>query len=218
MNTTTVAAPSSGDRTSYRGTLVLLGIASVIAVTFLVVAAFPYLTLNQARFGPYWPRRNWLRLHIAGGMVALLTGPVQLWLGISDRRVEVHRRLGLVYLASVVVSSVGAFYLAFHTELGWVFGAGLGGLGVAWIVTTGMAFVAIRRGLYDQHKEWMIRSYVVTFGFVTFRAMVVALGAAHVGTQVEQLTAASWFCWAVPLLITEAILQGRKVFAVRRML
>jgi hypothetical protein len=197
---------------------VLLAIAAVIAVTFFIVAAVPYLSLNEARFGPYWALRNWLLLHIGGGAVALLTGPVQLWLGLSDRRMGLHRSLGFVYIASVISGSIGAFYLASHTQGGWVFGAGLTGLGVAWLVTTGLAFVAIKKQLYDQHKEWMIRSYVVTFAFVTFRALQGTLSAANVGTLPEQLAVASWFCWAVPLLITEAILQGRKIVAVRRVL
>jgi hypothetical protein len=38
--------------------------------------------------------------------------------------------------------------------------------------------------------------------------------ATGIGSLQEQLTAASWFCWAAPLLVTEAILQGRKIFAV----
>jgi hypothetical protein len=59
----------------------------------------------------------------------------------------------------------------------------------------------------------MIRSYVVTFAFVTFRIFAGIAQAAGVGTLQEQLAAASWFCWAVPLLITEAVLQGKKIFA-----
>jgi Predicted membrane protein (DUF2306) len=57
---------------------------------------------------------------------------------------------------------------------------GLGGLALAWMLTTGMALIAIRRSLVDQHKEWMIRSYVVTFGFVTFRGIIPLLRAAGV--------------------------------------
>jgi hypothetical protein len=82
---------------------------------------------------------------------------------------------------------------------------------VAWLVTTGLADVAVRRYQIDQHKEWMIRSYVVTFAFVTFRLLFTILQAAHVGQLKEQLGVAAWFCWAVPLLVTEAILQGRRV-------
>ena len=114
------------------------------------------------------------------------------------------------------VSVTASFYLATHTALGWVFGAGLSGLAVAWIVTTSLAYAAIRRGLLHQHQEWMIRSYVVTFGFVFFRILVGVLQATGVGSLPEQLAAASWFCWAAPLLVTEAILQGRKIFAVSR--
>jgi hypothetical protein len=61
----------------------------------------------------------------------------------------------------------------------------------------------------------MIRSYVVTFAFVTFRVIQPGLQAAHIGTPLEQLAAASWACWAVPLLIAELVIQGRKVLAVR---
>jgi hypothetical protein len=54
---------------------------------------------------------------------------------------------------------------------------------------------------------------VVTFAFVIFRLFWSILRAAGVGTLAEQLAAASWFCWAVPLLLTEAGLQGRKILA-----
>jgi hypothetical protein len=88
-------------------------------------------------------------------------------------------------------------------------------LATAWVTTTTLAYLAIKRSLTDQHKEWMIRSYVVTFAFVTFRVVQPALAAAHIGTPPEQLAAAAWACWAVPLLITELVIQGRKVLAVR---
>jgi len=192
--------------------LATISIAALLAIGFFADAALPYLTLDAGKLARYWPRRWWVLAHIAAGSVALLTGPVQLWLGLSGQRMRVHRRLGLAYVASVAIGSAAAFVLVAHTDLGWVFGSGLTGLGVAWIVTTAMAVAAIRRGWIEQHREWMIRSYVVTFGFVTFRVLWRLLQAAGVGTLPEQLAACSWFCWAVPLLVTEAVLQGRKIF------
>ena len=118
-----------------------------------------------------WPRRWWLLVHIATGIVALLAGPVQLWLGLTDRRPCLHRRLGMMYVGAVAVSAAAGYYLAFRTSFGWVFGAGLAGLATAWILTTGLALAAIRRGRVEQHKEWMIRSYVMTTAFVTFRVL-----------------------------------------------
>jgi hypothetical protein len=205
--------PGSGTATpAGRGVLLLLAVVAAAGAAFVVMAAAPYFRLTPEQFRGQWPRRWWLLLHIVTGIVALMSGPVELWLGLARRRARLHRGLGIVYLASVGVSAVTAYHLALHTDLGWIFGAGLAGLATAWIVTTGLAFTAIRRGLFDQHKEWMVRSYVVTTAFVSFRLLVIVLSAANVGTPRERLAAASWFCWAIPLLITEALLQGRKVF------
>ncbi len=216
MNGSHTAAVSQPRPAPGRPGLVTISIAALLAIVFFVDVALPYLTLNQEAMARYWPKRWWLLAHIGFGAVALLAGPVQLWLGVSRRWVRMHRRLGLAYVTSVGVSSLAAFALAAQTNLGWMFGAGITGLGVAWIVTTTMAIVAIRRGLIEQHQDWMIRSYVVTFAFVTFRVLWSVLQFAGVGTLPEQLGVSSWFCWAVPLLVTEALLQGRKVFGAPR--
>ena len=213
MTTTVADIPSTR---SYRGTAVALSIVGVIALAFVVAVALPYFRLDQAQFLDYGPRRWWLLVHVGTGIVALLTGPVQLWLGITDRRPALHRKLGTIYLAAVLVSSIAAYYLALNTELGMVFGSGLAGLATAWLVTSGFAFLAIKRQLFDQHKEWMIRSYVVTTGFLTFRVLFLLLErVAPVGTQLDHLGIAAWFCWSIPLLVTEAWLQGKKILAVK---
>jgi hypothetical protein len=54
----------------------------------------------------------------------------------------------------------------------------------------------------------------VTFGFVAFRVIAPALRAA--GIENDRGAIAAWACWAVPLLITELVLQGRKILAVAR--
>ena len=214
MSLTTIDAPLPPAR-SHRGTLIALCLVGLIGLVMIVAVALPYFRLDPTNFRSYWPRRWWLLLHISTGIVALLTGPVQLWLGITDRRPGLHRRLGTIYLSAVVVSSIAAFYLAFHTDLGIVFGAGLGSLAVAWLVTSGVALMAIKRRLIEQHKEWMIRSYVVTTAFITFRVLFLILESAGVGELRERLAIASWLCWAIPLLFTEAWLQGKKILAVK---
>jgi hypothetical protein len=89
----------------------------------------------------------------------------------------------------------------------------LASLAVAWLTTTGLALLSIKRRMIAQHKEWMIRSYVVTFAFVNFRILGGIFQVTGVGTLIQQLEASAWFCWAVPLLITEVILQGRKILS-----
>jgi len=212
MNSEAVAAAPGHASWRVATFLVLVGIAALV---FVGAAALPYYL--SASYGPpeYAPRRGWLMLHISGGLVALLTGPVQLWLGLSDRGMTWHRRMGTAYVVAVGVGSIGGYFMAFNTDFGWQFGASLASLATAWVATTAMAFLAIRRSLVEQHKEWMIRSYVLTFAFVIFRVIFPALQANQIGTASEQLAAAGWLCWPLPLLATELFLQGRKILRVR---
>ena len=200
-------------RAARPATLSALGLVTLVGLFFVVVAALPYYAMDAGQIRS--PRRWWLLLHITTGIVALFSGPVQLWLGLTDRRPGLHRRLGMVYLGAIATSSVAAYYLAATNAVGFGFGAGLAGLATAWVITSGLAYLAIRRHLYELHKEWMIRSYVVTFGFVFFRIGATAIGALAPDSRLPGVQAMAWACWALPLLVTEAILQGRKIVAVR---
>ena len=209
-NATAVAGTQAG-----RGAAAMLSLTALAGIAFIGVAALPYyLRIDETQFRQYWPMRGWLLVHISMGMVALLSEPVQLWLGLSDRYPALHKNLGLVYMAAVTLGAAAGYYLAFNTAGGIVFGSGLVGLATAWLITTGLAFLAIKRHLYEQHKEWMVRSYVVTFAFVTFRVSDVLLGALGV-PLLDHIGISAWFCWSVPLLLNEAVLQGRKILRVR---
>jgi len=195
-----------------KGNIAVLGLPSVIAVLFLYIYAPIYLTGDPEQFGIYKPNYQWLLVHVIAGTVALLSGPTQLWLGLNRRTAILHRVLGVLYVMAVSAGAASAFRLAFHTSFGWVFGLGFASMASAWVITTAWATIAICRRRAEQHREWVIRSYVVTFAFVTFRLLESVFETARVGTLVERVTAASWLAWTVPLLITESILQGRKIF------
>ncbi|OLE87158.1 MAG: hypothetical protein AUG08_12580, partial [Acidobacteria bacterium 13_1_20CM_2_55_15] len=166
---------------------------TVVALWFLNSFAFQYLTVDRDRYGIYWDRQEWLYFHIIAGGLALLLGPLQFWLGLNRREIFVHRIIGAAYVLCVLVSATAGLYLAQHTDFGWIFGMGLTAMSLAWIVATSFATIAICRHVIEQHLEWMIRSYVLTFGFVTFRMFTGSLQVAGVGTTQEQMTAASWF-------------------------
>jgi hypothetical protein len=209
-----VVADAAAPRPSLRGPAVLISLAGLAAFAFFALAAVPYLLSPAYHATQYAGRRGALLVHIAFGTVALFTGPIQLWLGIADRRMQLHRQLGIIYLAAVAGGGAAAFVVALSPSAGWIFGAGLMGLATAWLTTTFMAFLAIKRSLMEQHKEWMIRSYVVTFAFVFFRIGTTIGDAIRPEAGLEFAQTMAWACWAVPLLVTELILQGRKILRV----
>lgn len=62
-----------------------------------------------------------------------------------------------------------------------------------------------------EHREWMLRSYVVTFGFVCFRLLHERL-VDRVAVPHDQLDAfLAYACWALPLMIVEPLIQWRRI-------
>jgi uncharacterized membrane protein len=198
----------------------LLSLAVITAAVFWVAAAVPYLTARRDAFGRYpdlfWDRRYGLWLHILGGTTAMFTGPVQIWLGETRQKLPLHRLLGSVYLLGVSVTCLAAYYLSLTTPVGFIYASGLFGMALACTIATSMAYLAIRRRNFVQHREWMIRSYVVILSFVFFRMIVVALeglGTGGAGTpgNIARASFASWSSWAILLLLTELFLQLPKL-------
>ena len=196
-------------------TIGLLLVASLVAARFIWHYAMPYfLRFDAKQFDAYWPHRFRLIAHIGGGIVALICGMLQLWTGLRQRAMRFHRWTGRVYLAAATVGIVGAFLMAVYSTPR-SFGISLMGLATAWILTTGVAWAAIVRGRVELHKEWMIRSYLVAFAFVTFRFMTDLLPGvtAKLGSDPgDAATSVGWLCWVLPLAVYEVILQGRRLF------
>ena len=123
--------------------------------------------------------------------------------------------LGKVYGAGVLLGSLGGFYMAMTIPGHLAYRSGLLGLNVAWVVTTGLALYAVKLRRIEQHREWMLRSYTVTFAFIAFRLGEqilrnwITLPDDPVADDLD--TAMAWACWAIPLLFAEPLLQLRSM-------
>lgn len=183
----------------------------VFAGRFVLKDALPYFALTEEQFGRFWEYKWSLIGHISGGLLALVIGPFQFWKGFREKNYSVHRLLGKVYLIAILIGALSSSQLAWTSALKihWTWAIALQGLAFAWLVTTVMAFVSIKRRRIQQHKEWMIRSYVVTFAFVSFRWLNELPIINELGEFVERGPTEIWVSWAIPLLITEIILQWK---------
>jgi Predicted membrane protein (DUF2306) len=201
----------------------LIGFTAVLAVALFFVGRYVfryYLNYNETAFtdpvrgaANYWRMRGWLLMHMTGGMTALLAGPWQFWTGFRARFARAHRATGYIFLGGVIVGSMGALRMAVATTFGWAFGFALVALAIAWMTTTGMAYYAILSGRIQVHKEWMVRAYVVTFAFVTFRLLNDFGPTSHLQPDGDRAITIGWACWVLPLLATEVILQIRRMRA-----
>ena len=111
--------------------------------------------------------RHLLIPHSLAGTLALLIGPINFSSRIRQRYLRLHRVLGKVYVVAVFVGAFTGISLA----------AGRPGLpgttmqAAAWVVCTTAAFITARNRQIVQHRQWMARSYAVTFTFVSSRVL-----------------------------------------------
>jgi uncharacterized membrane protein len=83
------------------------------------------------------------------------------------RHLKFHRVLGRIYVVSVFIGAPTGIALAAGRP-------GMPGTSIqaaAWMVCTTAAFIAARNRQIAQHRQWMVRSYAVTFTFVSSRVL-----------------------------------------------
>jgi uncharacterized membrane protein len=111
--------------------------------------------------------RQLLIPHTLSGTFALLAGPLQLSSRFRQRHLEFHRILGRLYVFAVLIGALTGVALS----------AGRPGFpgtcmqAAAWVVCTAAAVITARNRQIEQHRQWMIRSYAVTFTFVSSRVL-----------------------------------------------
>ena len=200
-------------KTKFYIRFVLIILLILYAGKFVIDSALPYFGFDKETFGDYWNYKWPLIGHISGGLLALIIGPFQFSKVFRNKFMTTHRWLGRTYLTAILIGTISATYLAWTTAISvnfsWAFS--LQCLAFAWITTAAMAFISVMRGRILQHKEWMIRSYVVTFAFVNFRWLS-DLPIAHqlMKTFEERGPTMVWLSWTIPLLITEIVLSWKK--------
>jgi uncharacterized membrane protein len=111
--------------------------------------------------------RGLLIPHTIAGILALLIGPINFSSRIRQRHLKLHRVLGRIYVVSVFVGALTGVALA-NGRPGF---PGTCGQAAAWVVCTAAAFITARNRQIVPHRQWMARSYAVTFTFVSSRVL-----------------------------------------------
>ena len=130
---------------------------------------------------------------------------------LRQRNLQLHRMLGRTYLIAVLCGSLAGMGLAVTTTFGVIWGFSLFCLALAWITCGAMAFYAIKLRQIAVHQEWMVRTYIVTFGFVTFRLLNDYGPTSRLGAPGQRQDVYIWASWVVPLMAAEVIMQLRRM-------
>ncbi|MGD0730125.1 MAG: DUF2306 domain-containing protein [Terracidiphilus sp.] len=167
MATSTLRAPSS---THSRFKLVLWIFLGLTAL-FVFITSEVLLVTDYPMYHAYRLQviadRHLLIPHTLAGIFALLIGPINLSSRIRQRYLRFHRVLGRIYVISVFIGAATGIALA-SGRPGF---PGTCGQAAAWVVCTTAAFITARNRQIAVHRQWMARSYAVTFTFVSSRVL-----------------------------------------------
>jgi uncharacterized membrane protein len=167
MSTSAVIAP----RSTASKLKITLWLALGLITLFVVITSELLLYADYPMYHAYRLQviadRHLLIPHTLAGMLALLIGPINFSSRIRERHRKLHRILGYIYFTSVFVGSFTGIALAWGRP-------GLPGTSMqaaAWMVCTTVAVVTARNRQIKVHRQWMARSYAVTFTFVSSRVL-----------------------------------------------
>jgi len=167
MASSTLLAPSTS-RARFK---TLLWISLGLITLFVFITSEVLLVTDFPMYHAYRLQviadRHLLIPHTLAGTFALLAGPLQFSSRFRQRHLQIHRVIGRLYLLAVFVGAFTGIALAWGRP-------GLPGTSMqaaAWIVCTTAAVVTARNRQIIQHRQWMARSYAVTFTFVSSRVL-----------------------------------------------
>lgn len=110
----------------------------------------------------------WVLMHMVGGSMALLLGPMQFWPFIRKRFVSFHRLSGKIYMAGIALIGISAGRLSLISSC-VPCRISLFLLTVFAVLSTWFAWRAVKTRNTKVHRQMMVRSYVCVIAFVAVR-------------------------------------------------
>ncbi|MBO0962786.1 DUF2306 domain-containing protein [Neobacillus sp. MM2021_6] len=110
--------------------------------------------------------------HILLGTISLAIGPFQLTRK-SQQNPRLHKMLGKIYAVAIFINILMVPYLSFWATGGNGTMIAFLVLNVFWLWTTSMGVIRATQRKIKAHMEWILRSYAITWVFVTFRIVVI---------------------------------------------
>jgi len=135
---------------------------ALMTLSVLFLSELPLLRPGTASRAHLFDIRWLLVPHVAGASLALTTGAVQFSSRVRRWNVNFHRITGRIYVAAICVAGPAAIVMSHGTPF---FTATLVQAG-AWMVTASAALLTARNRQIEQHRQWVVRSYAVTFTFI----------------------------------------------------
>ncbi|WP_222983373.1 DUF2306 domain-containing protein [Flagellimonas meishanensis] len=187
--------------------------------TFLLIIFWTFIVSVSAYFyfynvlGYFFGYRNerfesnqvWFISHMVGATFSLFLGPIQFWPSIRKKYGSYHKIAGKLYIIGSIIAGISAFRLSLIYDcIGCRYSLVI--LALLFLLTTSLAWVAIKRKNIVAHRQFMVRSYTCALAFVFIRLyQILPLDFLYGAIDDPELlrTVNEWLFSFVPLIIVE---------------
>jgi uncharacterized membrane protein len=154
-------------------------------------------------------------LHIVPGGLFLLLAPIQFSARMRSRHLEVHRWSGrFLALAALITAATGLHFGLFMPFAGPRETVPIALFSLFLVYAIGKGVVAVRKGQFDRHREWMIRAYALGLAISTVRIFAAALDLVATPAGLGAGTAfviAIWAGWLATLGVGESWIRSSRL-------
>lgn len=154
-------------------------------------------------------------LHVFASSIALLLGTIQFSQRLRERHLHFHRWIGRIYLLlGVLLGGCAGLVLAQTAFGGLPSQVGFSALAILWLYSGLRAYLAIRRGRIQEHRQWMTRNYALTCAAITLRLYLVSSIASDLPFNLAY-PAIAWLCWVPNLAYAEWLIHRQQIASLR---
>ncbi len=189
----------------------------IIAICAVLIGIYPAIYfIADRKFGllasksealladPLW--NTMFYIHIILGGVALLIGWLQFSKKLRLKNLQLHRKIGEIYVISCLLSGFSGFYIALYATGGISPKLGFASMAIVWFFTTLFGFTSVTKGYIIKHQKLMIYSYAVCFSAVTLRIWLPILGNIF-GGFLPAYRIVAWLSWLPNMLVAYLIIK-----------
>lgn len=148
-------------------------------------------------------------VHITSSLWVMATGLVQFFPRLWVRQRVLHRTLGKVYVASILVlAAPSGLILALYANGGLVAKVGFTMQCLVWWLSTWQAYRTARQRQWQAHTDWMLRSYLVTLAAMSLRLESFGMFYLLHTKPIETYLTVTWLSWTGNLVLAEVLVQA----------
>lgn len=142
--------------------------------------------------------------HVYTSIFVLILGSLQFSTWIRSRFAQLHRMLGSLYIALVLlVSSPSGLIMAIYANGGKSAQLSFSLQAILWFLVTALAFYYAKEKKWTRHSNFMLRSYALTLSAITLRLLKWVIANFLEWPPMDTYRLVSWLGWLVNLAVIE---------------